>query len=207
MNKKFLVSLLLSSSIIVGATMPVYAQVQTNNTIENQHQVDYGSLDNYYYLELLLSKHYPVNDNIHYNCTRVLPNMGNGKMYFIDIYANGISSPFGHVRITTSMSGYTSIDGTSNDEVKEVSETNWAEKVKLSDSDAIYYARYAVYKNTFKDVRDYEVKIENLSLVTVNDEYTPCYSLKVTYEDTNEQWNVLINTENGNIIETEKVIS
>lgn len=202
MKKKVIISLLLSSTIIIGAQIPVYAKGVTTGV--GYKEVSTYSLDNYYIKEILYSNGYPMDSTINYNLVDLFDVNGD-KTYVIDIYADDILLSGGRLTVTLYKFRDPYIKGISSEEVKSVMGTRWSEKVKISNQDAIYKARYAVYKNTLKDVLDRETSIEELSLVKVNGTYIPCYSLDVTYEETKECWNVLVNAQTSDVINCYKL--
>lgn len=203
MRKKFIMLLILSSTIIMGSQTVVHAK-EINTTEVSTKVISTYNLDNYYIREILYSKGYPIDSNIRYDLVNFF-NINGTKTYVIDVYADDILISGGRLTITSYSSRDPYISGISSEKVKAVSGTKWSKKVKISNDDAIYKARYAVYMDSLKDISEEEVVVENLSLVEVNSVYAPCYSLAVTYGDTKEGWKILINAETGDVINLYKL--
>lgn len=203
MRKKFIMLLILSSTIIMGSQTVVQGK-EINTTEVSTKVISTYNLDNYYIREILYSKGYPIDNNIRYELVNFF-NINGTKTYVIDVYANDILISGGRLTITSYSSRDPYINGISTEKVKSLLGTKWSKKVKISNNDAIYKARYVVYMDSLKDIREEEVVVESLSLVEVNGVYAPCYSLAVTCGDTKEGWKILINAETGDVINLYKL--
>lgn len=194
MNKKIIIPLLLSATIVTGTKIPVFAKEQCKNEVVNSYisDSDYNDIEN-----MLYYFGYPIH-GVTYNITS--EPVFAGTLYHIKVYSDDIFLSGGNITIRTHGLGSVSYTGIDKKEVIEVAGKPWKQKVKLSLQDAINYTKNHVYNTTQKTITQEQIEIKELSLVKINSEYAPYYSIKVTFKDTGENLNLLLNAENGNFI-------